>query len=713
MKICFNNLNDIQKKIIKTIHGPVLVIAGAGSGKTRVIVYRIAHMIQNMGINPCNILTLTFTNKSAIEMKNRISIFINDLELNKLNIGTFHSIFSKILRHESKYIGYDSNYTIYDKKDSENIIKKILEKLKLDKIFNFKTITKIISNYKNNFSFSENIKIKKSFKEIYDCYVKQCFKSKALDFDDILLYTNYIFYYFPEVLIKYQNKFKYILIDEYQDTNIIQHNIIKHLSIKNKNIFVVGDDFQNIYTFRGAKVSNIKNFHIEYNKTKIFYLEQNYRSTDYIVKASNKIISFNKNQILKNVWTNNEKGEKIKIYGAYSDREEAQYIVESIISIKKNSKYQYKDFSILYRTNSQSYIIEYVLKNNKIPYKIYGNISLEKRKEIKDILSYLNFINNPNDEESLSKILKINTKNKEFINFIIKSTRERENNVFNIIQNINSVHKTLMINKKIKNKIQYIFYILKKIFLIKNKINAYEIIENIINNIFLHEKYYNNKSIVRLKYFFLQEKKLEIKKNISITEFLQDFYFEEKNNISKEHEYVKNDKVSLMTVHLSKGLEFPVVFITGLEENIFPSTKFNLNVDTKKIEEERRLFYVAITRAKKLAILTYAKYRFLWGNKKINDPSRFINEISKDFISIDNINTKKINNIKCFNSLKYYDEKKYNLSKIIKKGEKVFHKKFGLGIVLYLQNNNQIATIKFQKLGVKKILLKLNKLITL
>ncbi|WP_185877800.1 ATP-dependent helicase [Blattabacterium cuenoti] len=681
-------LNEIQKKIVKTIYGPVLVIAGAGSGKTRVLVYRIIYMIKNIGIKPSNILALTFTKKAAEEMKNRISNLIDKSLSKKIKIGTFHSIFSNILRKESHYIGFNPDYTIYDRKDSENIIKKILKNLNLDKSFNYKDILKKISLYKNNFFLKK--KIENPFKKIYDLYTLKCFQSKAIDFDDILLYTYRLFYLYPKVLNKYQEKFKYILVDEYQDTNSSQSIIIKFLSKKYNNIFVVGDDAQSIYNFRGANISNIKNFHIEYKKTKIFYLEQNYRSTNYIVQISNKIISFNKNQILKKIWTNNEQGEKIKIYEASSEKEEVLYIIDSILSIIKKKKYEYKDFAIFYRTNSQSYIIEYLLKERKIPYKIYGNISLIKRKEIQNLLLYLKFINNPNDEELLLRILqKNNIRHKKTINFILKLIEKyKKYNIFDILSNIDLYDKKSIINKKTKCKIKKIFFLLKIIFLKKENINVYEIIKDIINLILLEQiKEEKNKNyyIHQLYYFFTQ--KIKLKERISLSKFLQNFYFDNKIYIDEKKEI--ENKVSLMTIHLSKGLEFPIVFITGLEENIFPS-RSNIN-EISKIEEERRLFYVAITRAKKLAILTYAKCRLLWGEKKNNIPSRFIKEIKNNdhIISYD----KK--------------EKEYNF---IKKGIKVFHKKFGVGIILYLKYNNQIAIIDFQKLGKKKILLSLNKL---
>ncbi len=677
------NLNQIQHKIVTTINGPILVVAGAGSGKTRVIIYRIIYMIKKMRINPENILALTFTKKAANEMKSRLFKIINNpLILKKITIGTFHSIFSIILRNEAHLLGYNSNYTIYDNKDSDYLIKKILKNLNIEKVLDYRKIRKQISNYKNNLFFLSKKNNKNTlFYKVYKIYVKKCHQMNSLDFDDILLHTNYLFYRFPNILLKYQNKFKYILVDEYQDTNISQNNIIKKLSNKYKNIFVVGDDAQSIYSFRGAKISNILNFHFIYKNTKIFRLEQNYRSTNSIVKASNKIISFNKNQIYKKVWTDNEKGEEIKIYNATSDEEEAIYIANYILMYTTKKKFKYKDFAILYRTNYQSNIIELILKEKKIPYNIYGSISIEHRKEIKDLFSYLKFINNINDEVSLLRILNSEIKYKKTIKSIINISKKKNIEIYNIINNIEKYDINININTVKKLKIICSF--LKKIRFNLNKFNAYQIVKYVI--IFLlKKKKYENKIKEKFKLILINIYKYVKKKlrfyniNTYLSDFLQYFYLEDDNN-----ENDKANKVSIMTVHLSKGLEYPIVFITGLEENIFPSKSC---IGNSQIEEERRLFYVALTRAKKIAILTYATSRFLWGNKITNIPSRFINEINK-LISIK------------------YKKNKYN--NIL--GLKIHHKDFGSGIILNC--NNDIATIKFNKLGIKRILLSLNKII--
>ncbi|WP_341655544.1 UvrD-helicase domain-containing protein [Blattabacterium cuenoti] len=716
-----NSLNSSQRKIIETINGPILVLAGAGSGKTRVITHRIVHMIQNIGIYPSNILALTFTKKAAKEMKNRIyNMMMNQTDFDQITLGTFHSIFSNILRKESHWLGFKSNYTIYDHKDSENVIKKILKDLNIDIFFNYKDIKKKISEYKNNlygFLYKKkliNQKFEESFTKIYEFYTKRCFQANALDFDDILLHINYLFFYFPNVLKKYQKKFKYILIDEYQDTNLSQNTVIKNLVSQHKNLFVVGDDAQSIYGFRGANLSNILNFHLDYKNAKIFRLEQNYRSTNYIVQASNNIISFNKKKIFKKIWTNNEEGEKIKIYCASSEQEEALYIACSILSIKRKKNLQFENFAILYRAKVQSHIIEYSLKKNNIPYHIYGSISFENRKEIRYFLAYLRVIVNPNDEESLLRILKI--KNQKTVKNILILSQKKGITVYNIIKDIENYKSLLKIKNKTKNNFISLIYTLEKLRVNLEKDNAYIIAKNVIS--FLTKKnYYKNEdfqSILDNIFQYVKEQK-ELKNNgdTSLFGFLQSFYLEIHEDF--HHKENEKNKVSLMTIHLSKGLEFSIVFIAGLEENLFPSKSSILT--PLKIEEERRLFYVALTRAQKKAVLTYAKHRFIWGEKKENTPSRFIHEINRNFIEIienhhKHILEKKIYSLNHFHHVNH-NKKNYENSKYLKmkKGVKVFHKNFGLGIIVELQNQNQIALIKFQKSGKKRIFIKLDKLV--
>lgn len=680
------NLNEKQKKIIKNINGIILVIAGAGSGKTSIITYRTAYMIHNMNINPERILILTFTRKAAKEMKDRISSIISKKKLDKLTIGTFHSIFSNILRKESHHIGYKSNYNIYDKKDSENILKKILLELNLEKEFNYKKLRKKISDFKNKTIFFNKKSSSGVFNKIYKNYVNKCFQLGAMDFDDIMLYSNFLFKNSSKILEKYQKKFKYILVDEYQDINYSQNNIIKYLFLKHKNLFVVGDDAQSIYSFRGANIANILNFHVEYKKVKIFRLEQNYRSTNCIIKASNKVISFNKNRISKKVWTNNEEGEKIKIYRFDSEIEEAEYIAKSIISIKKKTLFSYSNFAILYRINSQSYVIESILKKYRIPYKIFGNTSFERKKEICNLLDFLRVINNTNDEEALLRILKRKIKYSKTIDFIIKKSQEKKESIYEIIKNVDSLYN---FRKKTKEKLYDIVRIINNL---KKDISLNKDIYIIVKKLIFYiegkkekdiSNYYNF-FINQIDSFFKEKNQFGKKRYNQLSAFLQNFYLDESE---KEINKNEKDKVSLMTIHLSKGLEFSTVFISGLEENIFPSK--SSSCENSKIEEERRLFYVALTRAKKIVILTYVKSRFLWGKKFLNPPSRFIKEVFFEKKNISNIIS---------------DRK-------IKKDINVFHEIFGMGKILYIEKNNKIARIFFYKKGEKRILLKSNKLL--
>ncbi|WP_185870404.1 ATP-dependent helicase [Blattabacterium cuenoti] len=717
----WSSLNSSQRKVIKTIDGPIIVIAGAGSGKTRVITHRIVHMIKNIGIDPSNILALTFTNKAAKEMKNRISNMIKQTDLRKISLGTFHYIFSGILRKESHWLGYSPNYTIYDQKDSESVIKKILNDLNLNTSFSPKKIIRKISEYKNNlFTYKKLRKFNKEISIIYENYVKRCLKAEALDFDDILFHTNHLFFHFPNVLKKYQEKFKYILIDEYQDTNRSQNTIIKNLAHQHRNIFVVGDDAQSIYAFRGANISNILNFHMDYNEAKIFRLEQNYRSTNHIVQASNKIISFNKNQLFKKVWTNNEKGEEVKIYSASSERKEAEYIASHILYLKKKTKLQNKDFAILYRANIQSHVIEHTLKEKKIPYKIYGSISFYKRKEIRDLFAYFRIFTNSNDEESLLHIIK-KIVSKKTVELILTLSKNEDKTVYTILKKWKNYYPLIKINKKTKNKLENFISKIENLRYKLNDQNAYIIAKSIVNFLLKENKYYYNDNdfqyILDNIFRYVKEQEPLNNGDISLSGFLRSFFLfkEKEEEVIINDENNEYDKVSLMTIHLSKGLEFSVVFIVGLEENLFPSKS---SLDTPlKLEEERRLFYVALTRAQKKAILTYTKYRFLWGKKIQNIPSRFINELQeKKFVDRENqkcfyLSTTTQSSINNNSSSRIRRDTLFHEKTFPKKGRKVFHKNFGEGIILDLDNKNEIAIIKFHKSGRKKILLKLAKLI--
>lgn len=653
MKIQSNNLNKLQKKAVLTTEGPLIIIAGAGSGKTRLLTHRIAYLIKR-GVHPSQILSITFTNKAAQSMKNQILNLIGELEINYLWIGTFHSIFLKILRKESNIINYSNNFIIYDIQDSINIVKKIVLSLNLDiDIYKAQELQKRISMYKNNFitpnSYFENLELIKfnsiikipEIGKIYQKYCEICFKNNAMDFDDLLLKSNEIFTKNPEILLKYQNQFHYILVDEYQDTNYIQYLIIKLLALKHQNICVIGDDAQSIYSFRGANIHNILNFQKDYPNAKKITLEQNYRSTKIIVDAANNIISNNKEQFTKNVWTLNPIGELIMIYKALSPIDEANFIINSIIKLKNKKKISNKDCLILYRTNAQSKILEEILIKKTIPYKIFGNVSFYQKKEIKKILCYLRVLINPNDNESILEIINFPSRGigSITINKIIFFSKKMNLSIYQILLKIDFFRKNLGLKNEIISKL-YIFYKLIEKYKIELKNNElYKIVINIIEDIKLIEnikKKYNNESNekINLVYEFINNiknfsnKRKNIENNLSIlNSFMENVILineiENKININK-------DFISLMTIHLSKGLEFPYVYIAGMEEGLFPNIIYNNNL--KKIEEERRLFYVALTRAEKQVFISFSKKRLHWGKIINTKPSRFLKEINKKYI---------------------------------------------------------------------------------
>lgn len=714
------NLNNSQYKAVINTDGPIMIIAGAGSGKTRVLTYRIAYLIEK-GINPLNILALTFTNKSAKEMQKRILELVNKSNIENILMGTFHSIFGKILRIEGKKLGYNSKYTIYDKQDSERIIKNIIEKMQLNKdIYKYKNISNIISYYKNNLiDINNNLELENSkklysfnkdkIKDIYNSYLFHCFNANAMDFDDILLKTNELFIKYPDIKKKYQKKIQYILIDEYQDINYSQYNIIKMLSIN--NICVVGDDSQSIYAFRGANINNILNFQKDYSNANIFRLEQNYRSTYHIVQAANNVISNNINKINKNIWTDNEFGEKIQIYSASSDYKEALFVANKILEIKKQRLFFNNDFAILYRKNAQSRVIEEIFLKKKIPFIIYGSISFYQRKEIKNLIAYLKLIINPKDEYSLLRIINYPKRGigQNTINKIRLAASYYKKTLYDILKNIDFYSKSISLSEIMISKLRNFMSILLYFDLYKND-NAFIIAEKIFNKLGLN----NNENLKEEDYENLKEFINSIKQYVidetnnshgdtSLQGFIEHISLStDLSKISKKN----IDNVSLMTIHSSKGLEFSIIFIIGLEENILPSKLSSL-------EEERRLFYVALTRAKKQVFISYVNNRYYESNLFKNKKSRFINEINKEFIEYiyKNNNDVIINkNYTSLKNIKYLKEKNIINDKIhlIFKGTKILHNKFGIGTVVYTEGNdiNKIAFINFEKSGEKKIYLR-------
>ena len=743
-----NSLNDSQKKAALKIDGPIIIIAGAGSGKTRVLTFRIAYLI-SQGIDPFSILSLTFTNKAAKEMKKRVGELVNESESRNIWMGTFHSVFAKILRIEADKLGYTSSFTIYDTQDSDRLISSIIKEMGLSKdSYKPKQIRNRISTLKNNLitveSYESDFELKEYdeiakrplFGKIYLEYTKRCFKSNSMDFDDLLVNTNELLNKFPETLAKYQDRFRYILVDEYQDTNHSQYLIVKMLADKYHNICVVGDDSQSIYSFRGANINNILHFQKDYEEVEVFKLEQNYRSTKNIVKAANSLINHNKFKLEKTIWTNNEEGEKVIIKKCFSDNEEGKYVAKSILETVIKNKSKYSSFAILYRTNAQSRIIEESFRKNNIPYKIYGGVSFYQRKEIKDILAYLRLTVNSNDEESLKRIINFPPRGigNTTIDKLIVASKTYDLSIYDvIIEKINF----LKINSGTKSKIfDFVNMIQGFKTMIKNY-DAFELASQITKRIGI-VKFYENEGtaegINRIQNIeellngvknFIDEKN-QLNEPVLLVNFLEEVAMATDFEVQESSEI---DSVSLMTVHLSKGLEFPYVCIIGMEENLFPSA---MSLDSREgLEEERRLFYVALTRAEKKATLTFTNNRYRWGKIIESEESRFIDELDSSFVKYDKKNYNegsliftnpaiKYKSIKNkFRKLENFDVtnneinnnqiseiKKFKINTIVK------HSIFGKGIIKSIDGQKQDlrAKIYFYEKGEKNLLLKYAKL---
>lgn len=779
-----NQLNESQRNAVVSTEGPVMVIAGAGSGKTRVLTYRIAHLIAK-GVDPFSILSLTFTNKAAQEMKERIGKLVGFSEARNIWSGTFHSVFARILRAEAEKIGYPSNFTIYDTQDAKNLIKTILKEQGLDeKVYKPGLVLNRISTAKNNLispqAYATNTTIqsedvqsaKPKLGIVYQIYSDRCFKSGAMDFDDLLYKTNVLLRDFPDVLYKYQHRFKYVLVDEYQDTNFSQYVIVKKLVAVYQNVCVVGDDAQSIYAFRGANIQNILNFEKDYPEVKTFKLEQNYRSTKNIVNAANSIIENNKDQIKKIVYTDNEVGEKIKVYKAATDNEEGKMIANLIYDTQLSKQAKNKDFAVLYRTNAQSRAMEESLRRKNIPYKIYGGLSFYQRKEVKDLLSYFRMVINPKDEEALKRIINYPARGigNTTIDKLTITANNNETDIWNVINNLNKFNTGL--NTGAQTKIgEFVAMIssfatqlktternelmststynrnerIKNAFELGNEIAA---TSGLLKDLYTDRtpegisRYENIQELLNgLKEFTETENELE--EDVTprgLPEFLQDVALLTSADNEKDED---RDKVTLMTIHSAKGLEFPYVYIVGLEENLFPSQMaLSSRVD---LEEERRLFYVAITRAEKEVALSFASSRYKWGNLIFCEPSRFIEEINEEHLemmfsvqspvlsrqssvsssqssvhsrqsSVNISQSTKISNQQTFSppkNLKKVDLTSPNLAQSaetlnLSVGMKVAHEKFGLGEIELLENGK--ATINFQNSGQKQLLLKFAKL---
>ncbi len=643
-------MNDAQKAPVLHKDGPLMVIAGAGSGKTRVLTYRIAYLMAQ-GVDSFNILALTFTNKAAREMKERIAHIVGASEAKNLWMGTFHSVFAKLLRIDGNKLGYPANFTIYDTQDSQRLIASIIKEMGLDKdIYKYKQIQNRISSFKNSLITvkayrndpdlveQDAMAKKPRTGDIYENYVDRCFKAGAMDFDDLLLRTNELLTRHPEVLAKYQDRFRYILVDEYQDTNHSQYLIVKALADRFQNICVVGDDAQSIYSFRGANISNILNFQKDYDNVGMYRLEQNYRSTRNIVNAANSIIGKNQNQIEKVVWTDNDDGPSIKIHRSTTDAEEGRFVANSIWEHRMQQQMTNGQFCVLYRTNSQSRAIEDALRKRDIPYRIYGGLSFYQRKEIKDVLSYLRLVINPKDEEALKRVINFPARGigGTTLDRLIVAANHYNRSIFEVMENIDRID--LKINAGTKRKLTDFVNMIKSFQVMNETTDAFTLSEHVAKKtgVLLEfkkdgtpegiGKMENIEELLNGIKDFVEGQKEVDEATGNISEFLEDVALA--TDLDKDTG--DDDRVALMTIHLAKGLEFPYVYIVGMEEDLFPS---GMSMSTRsELEEERRLFYVALTRAEKQAYLTYTQNRYRWGKLIDAEPSRFLEEIDEKYV---------------------------------------------------------------------------------
>lgn len=754
MKNLFDDLNEVQKETVINYSGPAMVIAGAGSGKTRVLTYRVAYMLQQ-GIDPFNILALTFTNKAAREMKERIYNLVGSTEAKNVWMGTFHAIFARVLRIDGHHLGYPSNFTIYDTDDSKSLVRSILKDLGLDpKIYPAGYVLGRISSAKSNLisaqDYNANHELMSQDKmaakpfigNIYSMYTARCRRALAMDFDDLLFNMNLLLRDFPDVLLKYQKKFQYILVDEYQDTNYAQYLIVKKLAARQENICVVGDDAQSIYAFRGANIQNILNFEKDYPDLKTYKLEQNYRSTQHIVNAANSVIAYNKEQIFKKIWTQNEEGVKLKLLRTSSDTEEGQLVAQNVFEIKMNNQLPNSEFAVLYRTNAQSRSIEEALRKLNIPYRIYGGLSFYKRKEIKDLLAYFRVVVNAADDEAIKRIINYPARGigATTLDRLTVTADKMGKTLWEVLVNANDYD--LKINQGILTRIGNFTTMIER-FRVEQKVrNAYELARDIAQSSGIMTNLNEDKTpegisrienieelLNGIKEFSESGEQLEIGGDgtiRSLDKYLQDI------SLLTDADQDDNDpdKVSLMTIHSAKGLEFPYVFVVGMEENLFPSIQ---SITSRAdLEEERRLFYVAITRARKQAILSYAENRYRWGNLTSCEPSRFLEEIDESCIELPHKPAprsssfgggfKKPSNFTSSRLQNYKDNKADARSRMehfesspiekIQAGMQVMHAQFGQGKVLSIEGTggNRKAVVFFAVIGQKNLLLKFARL---
>ncbi len=741
-----------------------MVIAGAGSGKTRVLTYRIAYLMQQ-GVDSFSILALTFTNKAAREMKARIAQIVGESESKNLWMGTFHSVFARILRAEADRLGYPSSFTIYDTQDSERLLSSIIKELQLDKdLYKVKQIRSRISSFKNSLitvrAYYNNPELVEADREskrpemgsIYKEYVDRCFKAGAMDFDDLLLKTNELLNRFPDVLAKYQERFRYILVDEYQDTNHSQYLIVRALADRYQNVCVVGDDAQSIYAFRGANIQNILNFQRDYDDAAVYRLEQNYRSSKTIVQAANAVITHNQNRLEKNVWTDNPEGHKIILHRSPTDGEEGRYVAGDIFERAMQTQQGYENYAILYRTNAQSRAMEDALRKRNIPYRVYGGVSFYQRKEIKDVLAYLRLLINPNDEESLKRVINYPMRGigQTTINKLIVAAKTHDCTLYQVLEKVQEL--PLNINAGTRTKLQDFYTLMESIKTQLTTLDAFELADMVTKKVGLVselKKEGTPEAVTRIENIeellngikdFVEGQRELVDATGSLVEFLEDVALA----TDFDNEVKDQQAVSLMTIHLAKGLEFPNVYIVGLEEDLFPSA---MSVNTRaELEEERRLFYVALTRAEKRVTLTYTLSRYRWGKIIDAEPSRFLTEIDEQFIDNQVVNDDY--SFKPFMDNSVFDAPDPNkvrfkppvkkkptaavppkarmksVSKAapssgptldlseIQQGIRVSHSRFGFGTVLSTDGvgNDAKALIRFDQSGEKNVLLRFAKL---
>ncbi|MDO4754737.1 MAG: 3'-5' exonuclease [Parabacteroides sp.] len=773
MEEFLQQLNESQREAVVYTDGPSLVIAGAGSGKTRVLTYKIAYLLQR-GIAPQQILALTFTNKAAREMKERIASLTGAHTAYRLWMGTFHSIFSRILRTEAERIGFSTNFTIYDASDSKSLIRSIIKEMQLDdKVYRPGMIQSRISNAKNALVTWKAYEQSKELieydmqckvpllREIYKRYQMRCQQAGAMDFDDLLLQTNILFRDHPDVLDKYRNHFQFVLVDEYQDTNFAQHLIVQRLCELHQRICVVGDDAQSIYSFRGANIDNILHFRNQYKGCRIFKLERNYRSTRNIVDAANSLIRKNREQIEKTVYSEKEEGSKVAVWASYSDYEEG-YAVANRINEMRMRNYAYADFAILYRTNAQSRILEEALRKRGIPYKIYGGLSFYQRKEVKDIISYFRLVVNPHDEEALKRVINYPTRGigDTTLAKLVAAANQYQVSLWTVLNN--PISYALPINSGTAKKL-YAFKELINGFIEKNETTSAEEMASLIakesglvatlfqdRSVEGISKQENLQELLKGIAEFCEIRREEGAEQVFLADFLSEVSLLTDQDNDKE-EFA--NKVTLMTVHAAKGLEFKNVFIVGMEEDLFPSAMSKDN--PRAIEEERRLFYVAITRAEENCILMYAKSRFRNGQSTMCSPSRFLKDIDARYLHVPEtsvadsfaVTRERFQRTSAFSSpfqqpkavekepvvssspastmhrpprLTKIDTTTSSMSSSVSSsdlsdiqvGTKVRHERFGEGVVIALEGNggNAKATVSFSNLGQKQLLLKFARL---